>query len=95
MYILYTFSDHTFLQIHISWLWMHPKAQFYFFAMGHFDWPFKKIMILWYSLNIFYQYRTTYGGVFSKNILNAYFAPNHCLSTTFIIIVIIYMSNIQ
>jgi hypothetical protein len=63
--------------------------------MGHFDWHFKKIMMLWYSLNIFYQYGTTYGAVFSKKILNAHLAPLHCLSTTFIVIIVTFMSNIQ
>jgi hypothetical protein len=32
---------------------VHPDAQYiYIFVMGHFDWPFKKIMILLYSQNI-------------------------------------------
>jgi len=29
-----------------------PMLNFILFVMGHFDWPFKKIMILWYSQNI-------------------------------------------
>ncbi len=56
--------------------------------MDHFDWPFTKIMILWYSLNISIFTNMGLWWCYSKEcfewaFLDAHFAPPHCLNITF------------
>jgi hypothetical protein len=78
----------------------NPKLYFILFiVMGHFDSSFAKnhdtFLICSEHVLHFILPIWDYGGVILRNILNAHFAPLHCLSTTRFITTIIFMKNIQ
>jgi hypothetical protein len=59
-------------------MWVHPKAQFYIFAIRHFDWPFTK-KSLYFDIPQTLSFSTNMGlwWFYSKK----YFESTFCLAS--------------